>query len=402
MKDIRNIESLISEQNCSFQKCYKPRSYAVGDVFIDKDKRGKDRRWAYRKEKSVEYAGKLEKVADMLQASEYGFELSDNKLANVMACAETLMFDISEDSSKLKHAFLCKDKMCPVCAWRRSRKNGQIMRLIMERFVQENPKARYIQLTLTAKNVNGSDLSDGFKHLTESWNRLKKYKAVSQYMLGFVRGTEVTYNVDSDTYNHHLHVLVAVSTSYFTKGYLSHDKWTNLWQKALKVDYSPVVYVQNLYEKELSEEEKEDLSGIDLPISKELFFAILETCKYPMKPLNLPEEFDPVKEIEVIMYLVMGLYRKRQMGMGGRIKEIKAELEAEGKDLNEEELINNAEEEKEELKESKRVYTRFYNDYYRVMGVRDVSIQELYEENKINKKERFEKLTRELFENTRE
>lgn len=403
LKELKNLNALnyvIDKQNKINESSGKPRQYKVGDVFVDRDKRGKDRKWAFRKEKSVDYAEKLKKVAELLRSKNFDFELSESKLENVLLCAERLMFSQTDEAMRLEHAFLCKDKLCPICAWRRSRKNGQINREILAQFVSEYPKARYIQLTLTAKNVNGEELSDGFTHLTESWTRLRKYKAVNHHMLGFIRGTEVTYNHESDTYNHHMHVLIALKSTYFKSGnYLNHDDWSNLWQKALQVDYRPIVHVQRVYEKELTVEEEQDLNDLDLTIPKGLFFALLEVSKYPMKPLNLPSDFDEMKEIEVIMYLVMGLYRKRQMGLGGEFKRIKAELATEGKNVDEDDLIGSTDEEVE-LKDQKRLFVRFFNDYYKVVNVKKVTKEELINELKMEKEERFRYLTHELYRNT--
>lgn len=402
MKGLKTLNYVINKQNELNKNSGELRCYKVGDVFVDKDKRGKDRKWAFRKEKSIEYAEKLKKVAELLQSKNFDFELTESKLENVLMCAERLMFSQTDEAMRLEHAFLCKDKLCPVCSWRRSRKNGQINREILAKFVEEYPKARYIQLTLTAKNVTGEELSYGFTHLTESWTRLRKYKAVNQHMLGFIRGTEVTYNHESDTYNHHMHVLIALKTTYFKSGnYLSHDDWTNLWQKALQVDYRPIVHVQRVYEKKLTLEEEEDLNDLDLTIPKGLFYALLEVSKYPMKPLNLPDDFDEMKEIEVIMYLVMGLYRKRQMGLGGEFKRIKKDLENQGKNLDEDDLLASTDE-KEVIKDSKRIYVRFCNDFYKVMKVKEISREELLKEKELSPEERFKYLTYELYRETEE
>ena len=50
--------------------------------------------------------------------------------------------------------------------------------------------------------------------------------------------------------------------------------------------------------------------------------SILETTKYPFKPI----EFDD-KNLQVIDDLYKGLYRKRQLAYGGLLKQIKKELE---------------------------------------------------------------------------
>lgn len=394
-----NIHEIVELNNKRSNESYSIPEYKVGDIFVDRDKRGKDRKWSLRKQKNVEYSGKLKRVAELLE-TEPGLKISKDKLERVMTCADIMLFRDTSEQVKLEHAFLCKDKMCPICSWRRSRKNGQSMRLILERFVNEYPTARYIHLTLTVKNCKGSELSDSFLELTKSWNKLKKYKRVGTNLIGFVRGTEVTYNEQEDNYHPHMHVLLAVKSTYFKKGhYINQDEWSSLWKKALKVDYKPIVHVTKVKESVL--DKNDDFSDLDLSIPKELFKTLLEVCKYPLKPLNLPEDFDEEKEIEIIKNLFVGLFKKRQLGLGGRLKEIKAELEEEGKNLDEDELIESSDKEKEELKDSKRIYTRFYNDFYKVMGIRKVTKQELELEKRLDPDERFTKLSHELFKGTR-
>ncbi|WP_373385776.1 protein rep, partial [Klebsiella pneumoniae] len=62
-----------------------------------------------------------------------------------------------------------------------------------------------------------------------------------------LRSTEITVNEQDGSYNQHLHVLLFVKSSYFTGdsvNYITQAEWTDLWQRALKVDYEPVVHVQ--------------------------------------------------------------------------------------------------------------------------------------------------------------
>ncbi|WP_187337679.1 protein rep, partial [Lactiplantibacillus plantarum] len=65
-------------------------------------------------------------------------------------------------------------------------------------------------------------------------------------LLGYLRSTEITVNEQDGSYNQHLHVLLFVKSSYFknSNNYLAQAEWTGLWQRALKVDYEPVVHVQ--------------------------------------------------------------------------------------------------------------------------------------------------------------
>ncbi|MBK0348970.1 protein rep [Aerococcaceae bacterium zg-ZJ1578] len=366
----------------------------VGSEFVDVDRKGKDRKWAERKANAVKYAEKLQLV-DELMRHRFGHGFSGDKLNNVSSCAEALMFRKNNDSMKLEHAFLCKDKMCPICQWRKSRKNGQIVRLIMSEFVNQYPKARYLHVTFTAKNVKGIDLADGIKHLHKSWDRLQRRKKIQKFMLGFVRGTEVTYNAETDTYNQHMHVLIAVKSCYFKADYIKQVEWRELWQKALQVDYLPIVNVQVVKANE--KYNAEDVADLKIAISPALFSAILEVCKYPTKPIDL-KEITGEKEIEVLMYLQRGLKYKRQLGFGGELKSIKKELSAKGYDLNEDELVVDAEKQKETLQDSQRIFVRYLDNKqsYYVTYIKPLSIKEQELEMELDKRLRYMKLCEEL------
>ncbi len=74
---------------------------------------------------------------------------------------------------------------------------------------------------------------------------------------------------------HTIHVLIMVRPSYFQskKDYITQKEWGNLWSQSLKVDYAPVVDVGAVKEK-----------------GKGVKGAILETAKYPTKPIKLDIE----------------------------------------------------------------------------------------------------------------
>ena len=98
-----------------------------------------------------------------------------------------------------------------------------------------------------------------------------------------------------------------VKSGYF-KGkdnYISQEEWGDMWTQSLKVDYVPMVDVRAIKE-----------------AGKGLKGAILETAKYPTKPIKLD-----VENKQVVDDLYNGLYRKRQLGYGGLFKEVKKQLQ---------------------------------------------------------------------------
>lgn len=96
-------------------------------------------------------------------------------------------------------------------------------------------------------------------------------------------------------YHPHLHILMMMKSSYFKiKGdYIKQQEWSELWQESAQLLYTPIIDVK----------------------------AVLETAKYPTKPISFDDE-----NLKVIDDLYKGLYRKRQIAYGGIFKQIAREL----------------------------------------------------------------------------
>ncbi|MBR0604455.1 protein rep, partial [Bacillus safensis] len=127
-------------------------------------------------------------------------------------------------------------------------KNSSQLKQIIAEAVARGPKGRFLFLTLTVKNAHSAEeLKVSLRALTKAFNKLTRYKKVTKNLLGYLRSTEITVNEQDGSYNQHLHVLLFVKSSYFTGdsvNYVTQAEWTDLWQRALKVDYEPVVHVQ--------------------------------------------------------------------------------------------------------------------------------------------------------------
>lgn len=194
-----------------------------------------------------------------------------------------------------------------MCNWRRSMKYSYQTSRIVDEAIKQEPKARFLFLTLTVRNVKGEDLNVTLTSLTQSFDRLFRRVKVKKNLLGYLRSVEITYNEIEKTYHPHIHVLMMIRPSYFRSSddYISQKEWGDMWSQSLKVNYFPIVDIRVV---------KQSYQGIEK--------AIVETAKYPVKPMNLD-----VTEKQVVDDLYQGLYRKRQLGFGGLFKTIKKELE---------------------------------------------------------------------------
>lgn len=291
-------------------------------VFQDISKTGKDRKWRERKLKNIELAGQLD-------------ILGYRSFERVYQCAEVLKFvEQSDGTKKLYQSYFCKNKLCALCNWRRSMKYSYQASKIVEEAMIRQPKGRFLFLTLTVKNVTGQELHQSMTDILRGFNRLMKYKKVDKNLIGFLRATEVTYSKELDSYHPHLHVLLMVKPSYFRSkaDYLNQEEWTELWQKAMKLDYTPMV----------------DIRAVKADKGKGLKGAILETAKYPVKPFDVTDkktDFTDQEKLQIVDDMLTGLHRKRQIGFGKLFKEIKKDLDFD--DLEDGNLVQTGEDDTE-------------------------------------------------------
>jgi len=166
---------------------------------------------------------------------------------------------------------------------------------------------KYIFLTLTAQNCTGADLDQRITDMMLSFNRLTKYKEVQAMSDGFYRGFEITHNLEKDTYHPHFHVLLAVKPSYFkSRYYISQDKWTSLWRKAMQIDYDPIVDVRRV---------KGDNAK-----------AVSEVAKYAVKPSDILNFNDWDLTVATVALLDKAMDNRRFISFGGIFKEIHKRL----------------------------------------------------------------------------
>ena len=296
------------------------------EVLSDKARDGKERPWVEKKKNNVSYY-------EILSI------LGLNKAERVSTCAEILRFEIVNEQTyekKLKQAWFCKSPLCPICNWRKAMKHSNQITRVVSEAMRQRKTARWLFLTLTVKNAwSGEELDDSLKAMTEGFRRMMLYKKVKKNLIGFVRSTEVTVNAQNGSYNQHMHILLCMKPTYFKgkENYIEQNEWTSLWKKAMKLDYTPVVHVQIV-----KDVRKKEVAS-NLPAG--LASAVKETGKYAVKDADyLTGDMDT--DVATVADLEQGLYKKRMIGWGGRLKEIYAELK-----LEDENLINVSEDDKE-------------------------------------------------------
>src|SRR5690625_3080890 len=211
--------------------------------------------------------------------------VSENMLELVKECNTFMMMVADESMEKKKQhkGNTCKNRFCPICAWKKSRKDALALSVMMA-YIKQEEKKEFIFLTLTAPNVLAEELNDEIKHYNQSFRRLMQRKEVKQIVKGYARKLEITYNEERNDYHPHFHVLIAVNKSYFTdtKQYINRDRWLELWQQSTKnslITQVDVRRVRNTKDDKVYEIAKYSAKDSDYLINQEVFEVFYKVLK---------------------------------------------------------------------------------------------------------------------------
>lgn len=211
--------------------------------------------------------------------------IGENQMEYVRDCNTFLSFvaDKSLKKQKLYKANPCKNRFCPMCAWRKARKDALGLSLMMKHIKQDHQKD-FIFLTLTTPNVKKENLNSEIKLYNKSFKKMFERKIVRNICKGYVRKLEITYNKQRDDYHPHFHVLIAVNKSYFkdTKSYISQLEWLNLWRDVTGILEITQVFAQKVRtnnDKELYEMAKYSGKDSDYLSSQKVFDAYYRALK---------------------------------------------------------------------------------------------------------------------------
>ena len=266
------------------------------------------------------------KLRNQLLQTLIGKHVSDKSFERIKEC-NTFLFMVADktmEKTKLHRSNNCDNRFCPICAWKKSRKNALKISVLMQ-YLREEENKEFVFLTLTAPNVKAEELDDEIKHYNKSFQRLMQRKEVKSAVKGYVRKLEVTYNKERDDYHPHFHVILAVNKSYFTDKnyYISRDRWLELWQQSTKnnlitqVDVRKVKATDN--KKEVSEIAKYSAKDSDYLEDEKVFDTFYKSLsgkrlivysglfkdaskKYENKELENYKELDPTQYIYQIFY----------------------------------------------------------------------------------------------------
>ena len=216
--------------------------------------------------------------------------------------------NIETKENKVKYkARFCDVKWCPVCAGRKTDKLVREFRSIIEQIEThyKDKKLTYLFLTLAVKNPPLSELRETIKKMNKAFRSMWRDEELrKKHILGYIRSIEFLGDKTKAGYAHpHFHVILVVDSSYFSRYYISQQKWIDMWQKYLKVDYKPTANI-----KRIKDNPKKNMEAKDA--------ALYEVLKYSVAPASIAnlsnDDFDMLDEqtSNVRLYDRGGVFRE--------------------------------------------------------------------------------------------
>lgn len=258
----------------------------------------------------------------------------DKKGERVAGCGTFLSFaheiedGVINPDGKLVLANFCKDRLCPMCMWRRSLK---IFSQISEVMNVCGNNYRYLFLTLTIPNCCGSDLRKTIQNLYNATIRMFRKKRFN-FIRGIIRTLECTYNLEHDNWHPHLHLILAVDGSYFGRDYMRQDEWQRYWYESYyKLPFNPTAVTKPLLIVDIRKVKSKD--GIDFGS------AVAEISKYSVKPDNFLYS-DELLTQSIVQVLTEQMHGLRMFSLSGCFKDAFNELQLQDVESSDIDLIH--------------------------------------------------------------
>ncbi len=261
------------------------------------------------------------RISSLLLSASYARLDEVSKAQRVADCGTFLEFahaidadGVMSEKGKLHNANFCRDRLCPMCSWRRSYKIfGQVSQ-IMSRI---GGKYKFIMLTLTVPNCAPESLSETVQRLFGAWGKLIRRKAFKTAVKGFFRALEVTRNKKNGTYHPHFHCILAVPLDYAESDlYISRDEWLKLWRKCYQ-DESIIMLDVRMAKGKNAETEN---------CVEALSCAVAEIAKYSVKSSDYLIKDDEALTDDIVTRLSSALRYRRLSQFGGVFQDIALEL----------------------------------------------------------------------------
>lgn len=246
------------------------------------------------------------KVRSLILADSFQRLGQGRKASRVRFCGQQLTFAVNRDTGekRLHDANFCRERLCPMCGWRRSLKIFYQVSQVMDK-IQQDYDYIPVFLTLTLRNVSSGDLSLTLDKIFSGWHLFVNYRSLRCVLRGWYRALEVTYNKQDDTFHPHIHAILLFPSDYFKSGcYLKTVDVVQLWRKALKLDYDPICDIRKVRGRKRK--------------------AVAECAKYTLKDTDYLFSDNHELTDHVVSVLSSALRNRRLYAYGGCMKEVSA------------------------------------------------------------------------------
>ena len=210
--------------------------------------------------------------------------LSEQNLDLIWNCGTYLEFysDKKIENKKLNKANFCKNRFCPMCAWRKARKDALQVAILMQ-YLKQEKGLEFVMMTLTAPNVPGENLKNEITRYNKNFKKLIERKELKKISYGYIRKLEVTYNQERDDFHPHFHVIIAVDKKYFkSRNYISKQRLLVMWQNVMNDDTITQVDIRKISaddNKAISEIAKYTAKDSDYMTSQDVFDYFYKALK---------------------------------------------------------------------------------------------------------------------------
>lgn len=251
------------------------------------------KKWTNYKEMSV-------KMADRVY-----YDIGDESRGDRMAvCGRNIVYKYCRDCGNVEivHTRLCRDRLCPICAWRLALKRyaemTQVVHYIYEKYNISAYNAYF--LTFTVPNCPTNMLTAVLSHMSKVWTTITKRRYFGKHIIGWAKHVEITFNTTTRTMHPHYHLIVIADEE--------PNELIEMWLQYVTTATS-------------SAQDSRCIVPMDEP-NESIVGAILETFKYSTKMSTLLDDLT-ARELYDYDRAVCG---KRMTAYGGIIKQIRKEL----------------------------------------------------------------------------
>lgn len=226
----------------------------------------------------------------------------------IKMCSQELIINRCRDcgSITIKGAQLCRDRLCPLCAWRLAIKRYAAMQSIMAALYEDYSGYAYRLVTLTCRTCAPDKLSQTIELMQQAWHECVKQRWARRELIGWAKSLECTYNAERDEIHPHYHLIVMHAPGDGVPGRLVRE-WLDRCKKVGLVAVYEAQHIDYIVD---NHEAGESLAG-----------AICEVYKYMVKSKDTASM--PLSTLATFAREIAGF---RLVSFGGLIKKVAAAM----------------------------------------------------------------------------